>query len=174
MPEKPSPDADLMQRLSRLYAKMASSPADLAAGILAEDLAGVGADAGFVATVSGDGRTLEVTRVTPFSGEPVRLAFPLDAPYPLAKVMRDGDPIFIARNEQLRCDHPGLIRVKDEDHACATLPLLDEDGALIGAVNLGFEDPHDFTDDERASIEQVAGRCAQAQRAALAGPDAFR
>lgn len=90
----------------------------------------------------------------------VRLAFPIDAPYPLANALRTERSMFIASNEQLRCEHPGLVRVEAADHACATVLLRGEDSALLGAVNVAFEDPHEFTDDERLLIDAVARRCA--------------
>lgn len=122
----------------------------------------LGADAGFVATVAADGRTLEVVRVTPYSDAPVHLKFPADGPYPLAETLRTRHPLFIASNDQLACDHPGLVRVKAEDHACASLPLEGENGELLGALNLGFEDAHEFTDEERELIDLLVRHCALA------------
>lgn len=134
--------------------------------IVADCLDALGADAGFVGTIAADGRTLDVARVTPFAQKPVRLSFPLDAPYPLAETVRTKRPLFIADNEQLRCEHPGLVRVKSEDHACATLPLLSEDGELLGAVNFGFEEPHSFDDEELELIGLIGQRCAEAMTTA--------
>jgi GAF domain-containing protein len=124
--------------------------------LVASSLEPVGADAGFLATVTEDGRTLDVLRVTRYSDRPVRLTFAVDAPYPLAETIRHRRALFIASNEQMECDHPGMMRVKTEDHACATVPLIDADGELLGAVNLGFEDPHEFTAEERRTIEGLA------------------
>ena len=158
---------DLMTRLEQLYSRGGLTPGDVAAMIVASELESVGADAAFVATVVEDGRTLEVARVTPYSAHPVRLAFPVDARYPLAEAVRSGRSLFIASNEQLSCDHPGLLRLKEQDHACATMPLLRKEGELIGALNLGFEDPHEFTDEERVRIARIAEECADALAAAL-------
>ena len=123
------------------------------------------ADAAYVATPAADGETLEVARVTPYSREPVRLTMPADAPYPIAETMRTRQPLFIGSNEEL-CEHPGLVRVKSEDHACATLPLVDENGELLGAINLGFEDPHAFTETELELIALVGQHCAEAMSVA--------
>ena len=139
--------------------------ADLATLIVAQSLEALDADAGFLATVSHDERTLEGTRVTAYSDEPVRLAFPLDAPYPLAEVVRTRRPLLIPSNEDL-CDHPGLVRVKSEDHACATLPLIDADGQLLGALNLGFDEPHDFTEAQLDVIDILGRHCAEAMAVA--------
>jgi GAF domain-containing protein len=146
-----------------------ASPGDRAALAIGTELERVGADAAFVATLSSDGRTVNVARVTPFSEHPARLAFPAESPYPLAEVIRRGDALYIGSNEQLNCDHPGLIRIQDVDHACATIPLRGADGGLLGALNLGFEDPHEFSDAERAEIELLAERCARVLEHARAG-----
>ena len=139
---------------------------DLATVIVGRWLGVVHADAGFVATVADDARTLTVARVTPYSEGAVRLVMPLDAPYPLAEAIRTRRPLFIENNEQLACDHPGLVRVVSEDHACATLPLLDEDGELLGALNLGYEEPHAFSQDELDAIQTLARHCTEAMAVA--------
>ena len=136
--------------------------AEIATVIVAECLERLGADAGFVATVDHEAGTLEVARVTQYSQAPVRLTFPLDARYPLAETIRTKQPLYIGSNTELVCDHPGLVRVTEEDHACATVPLLAEDGELLGALNFGFDDPHAFTPEERDLIDVVARHCGQA------------
>lgn len=136
------------------------TPLDSAAAAVARCLELLGADVGFVAAAAGDGRTLTVARVTQYSQYPTHLSFPLDAPYPLAEAIRTRRPLYIDDNEQLRCEHPGLVRVKSDDHACATLPLADEAGLPLGAINIGFEDPRSFGDEDREAFAYVAERCA--------------
>jgi GAF domain-containing protein len=147
--------------------RLTLSASDVAAMCLAGELERVGADAGYVGTTT-RGDTVEVARVTAFSARPVRLVFPADAPYPLVEALRTGSPIFIGNNEQLACDHPGLVRVVADDHACATMPLTGPDGTVIGSLNLGFEEPHEFTDVERDEIARIADRCSAALADALA------
>src|SRR5215212_6131932 len=137
-------------------------PERLATAVLADSLRAVAADAGFVAALADDGQTVNVLRVTPFSETPVKLSFPLDAPYPLAETIRSRQPLFIESNEQLACDHPGLVRIIEEDHACATLPLFDDDGEILGALNLGFDDPHTFSQQELDLIDVLGRECRQA------------
>jgi len=162
-------DLELLSRLEEIYATGALlTPADHAALVVAGELGSVSADAAFVATVSDDGARIEVSRVTPGSEGPVHLAFPLNAPYPLAAVLRRPAAMFIESNHQLACDHPGMVRVDAADHACATIPLRGADERLIGALNLGFDTPHAFSEAERAAIELVAERCADALEQALA------
>ncbi len=140
--------------------------AKVGVAMIADCLDALGADAGYVGTVSEDGETLEVARVTPYCRVPVRLSFPLEAPYPLAATVRERRPLFIANNEQLACDHPGLVRVKGEDHACATLPITAPGGEVLGAVNFAFDDPHYFTQEERDLIAVAGQRLAEAMTAA--------
>jgi hypothetical protein len=154
-------DETLMRRLEGVYAGGPSVPIDEVATLLGGRLAGLGADAGFVATLSSDRTMLEVARVTPFSTAPVRLAFSADAPYPLAHVIRSDEAIFITSNEALACDHPGLLRVRDEDHACATLPLHGAEGAVIGSANVSWEAPREFSDADRDEVAALLAECEQ-------------
>ena len=134
---------------------------EVAMPLVAESLRPLQADAGFVATVGPDGETLDVARVTPYSASPVRLGFPRDAPYPLAETIRTQRPLLIESNDDL-CEHPGLVRVKNEDHACATVPLFADNGDLLGAVNFGFDEPRRFTSEELELIDLVAEHCSRA------------
>jgi transcriptional regulator with GAF, ATPase, and Fis domain len=143
------------------------SASDVVAMCLAAELERVGADAGYIGTPTRSDM-VEVARVTPFSSRPVRLVFAADAPYPLVEALRTGSPIFIGSNAELACDHPGLVRAVADDHACATMPLTAADGTVLGSLNLGFEEPHEFTEAERAEIERIAARCSTALADALA------
>jgi hypothetical protein len=163
----PANERDSTTRLEAVYASPVTDALDAGAVVLAARLGPLGADAGFVAAVSPDGRTVEVARVTPFSHTPVRLAFPADAPYPLAAALRRNEALFISSNDTLACDHPGLVRTRGEDHACVTLPLHSADGTVIGAGNVSFEDPRDFSDRERVEIELLFAACADAMAQVL-------
>jgi GAF domain-containing protein len=137
-------------------------PADVAATMIADSLSALRADAGFVATVDPVSDALEIARVTPYARHPVRFMLPLDAPYPLAQAIRSREPLFIENNEQLQCDNPGLIRIRSEDHSCATIPLLDESGELLGALNLGFDEPRAFSARDYELIDLLARACSEA------------
>ena len=159
-------DAQALSGLETAYAGIERTPIDVAAMTVAPLLDAVAADAAFVAAVAEDGSAIQVARVTPFSQAPVRLAFPVDSAYPIAMVLRSGEALFVTSNEQASCDHPGLVRVRDEDHACATIPLTAPTGELVGVLNVGFADPHEFSDGELTMLTQMAERCA----AVLADP----
>ena len=75
--------------------------------MVAETLELLGADAGFVATVTEDGGMLSLSRLGPSSVEEAAVPLPLDAPYPIAAVARSLEPLFIADNEDLACNHAG-------------------------------------------------------------------
>ena len=161
-----------MARLENVYTAADPGDLDAAATVLAARLIALGADAGFIAKISPDGQTVEVARVTPFSRAPVRLAFPVDAPYPLAAAIRRNEALFISSNETLACDHPGLVRIRGEDHACATFPLHGADGTVIGSANVSFEDPREFSESDRAAIEDIFAACATALTQTPVRPEA--
>ena len=83
--------------------------AKLATAVVAEALAAVGADAGFVATVAEDGETVNVLRVTPHSESPVPLTFPVSARYPLAAANPDG-PTVVHREQRAARVRPPRAR----------------------------------------------------------------
>ena len=174
-PDVPRLEAETEQTLERLAEIYATShgegiPSEWAAACLRTALTSLNADAGFVATLTADGRTVEAIRVTPSSESFVRLAFPVTSSYPLAATLRHRQALFIGSNLELGCDHPGLTRLNAEDHGCATVALTDADGLLLGAINVAFDEPHEFTAEDRATIERVAGECS-AILAQLHSPD---
>lgn len=152
-----TPDLSL---LGKIVAPGGPTSIARAAERLRDALGELGADVGYIGRLGSGGRAVHVLRVTNGSPNLVELAFPLDAPYPIAAAIRLGVPFFISDNAHLACDHPGLVRVRTEDHACATVPLFDGDGELLGAINVTFEDPHDLTERERVLIESAAVECA--------------
>ena len=151
---------ELAARFDAAPADPGQTPGDAAALAVARCLDLVGGDVAFVATLAGNGDTIAVSRGTRYSKYPVHLTFPLDAPYPIAETIRTRAALFLANNEQLECEHPGLVRVKCDDHACATLPLFAGDD-FVGALNVGFEEPRTFTDADREALGTLAERCAR-------------
>ena len=166
----------LLQVLSDTTAALsqAATPDEVSVALVNSGLRSLGADVGFVGRVDEGRTTLNVLRL--FATSPSvqeRLELPLDAPYPLAEAMRRSEALFIGSNEELSCDFPGLSRISAEDHACATVPLRDGD-EVFGALNVGFDEPRAFTDDDRALLVELARRCAQAMRRAEAFEAATR
>jgi GAF domain-containing protein len=128
--------------------------------MLIHGLSVLGADAGFIGRLLGTD-ALQIVHVAGFAYETrERLLIPLDAPYPLAEAVRSDRALFIASNEELRCDHPGLIRMKHADHACATIPLA-ADGRLLGALNVTYDSPRSFDAADKELLHLFAERCAR-------------
>ena len=176
-PDDDRPDAD-SERILSLFGEIygastgSSSPTEAAAIVLRTALSRLRADAAFVATVNADGRTVEALRVPrPESSTFVRLAFPLTSPICSAATLRHGQSLFIGSNFHLACDHPGLVRIQAEDHACATVPLADPDGRMLGAINaVRFQHPRDFTPADRSVVEELAAECSSILANAPASP----
>lgn len=142
-----------------------ASPSDVAATMLTQGLSVLGADAGFIGRLLGT-EALQIVHVAGFAYETrKRLLIPLDAPYPLAEAVRSDRALFIASNEELRCDHPGLTRMKHADHACATIPL-PADGRLLGALNVTYDSPRTFDAADKELLHLFAERCARTIAAA--------
>jgi GAF domain-containing protein len=152
----------LLSRLSDATAlSRTGSPSEVATTMLVEGLSVLGADAGFIGRLLG-ADALQIVHVAGFAYETrERLLIPLDAPYPLAETVRSDRALFIASNEELRCNHPGLTRMKHADHACATIPLA-ADGRLLGALNVSYDSPRSFDAADRELLHLFAERCAQA------------
>ncbi|MGW0811572.1 SpoIIE family protein phosphatase, partial [Nonomuraea sp. NPDC002799] len=90
---------------------------------------------------------------------------PLDEPGPARHVMRNGEAVFFADQDELRQMFPGC-ETHDDMAAWAYLPLIVSD-RLVGACVLAFDRPHVFSDDERATLTTLAGLMAQALDRAL-------
>lgn len=155
---------ELLQILADVSAALsaAATPDEVAAAMLASGMATLGADAGFVGRLVEDGSALRVIRLAGYEPDQAeQFELPLDAPYPLAEALRRSESLYIGSNEQLRCDFPGLRRITDDDHACATVPLSSPRGP-VGSLNIGFSEPRLFSADEIELIEELGRRCAQA------------
>lgn len=154
-------EASPLSLLGRIVPRTDGKRVEKAAVRVRQALERIGADAGYIGIPSRTGRAVHVLRVTPESQNFVELGFSIDAPYPLAAAIRHGVPLFVGDNASLACMHPGLVRLRAEDHACATVPLLAGDGTLLGAINVTFEDPHEFSETERLTLEALARECAE-------------
>ncbi|MGN6244592.1 MAG: putative bifunctional diguanylate cyclase/phosphodiesterase [Motilibacteraceae bacterium] len=169
-PERPPASPAALLRQARLFERLwnasaamldAGSEAEVALLVLRAGMAAFDADAGFVALSPRPGAPLQVLHVARLTEPPAPLELAPDAPYPLAVAVRSGQALFIPSNEDLRCEHPGLVRLRGEDHACASIPLRVDD-EVQGALNLSWDEPRAFDDDERALLEALGLHCAAA------------
>ncbi|MEV4835125.1 SpoIIE family protein phosphatase [Nonomuraea sp. NPDC049486] len=69
------------------------------------------------------------------------------------------EPGFFASRRELRTIYPPAV--DDPIAACAVLPLTTQ-GRSFGTLVIGYERPHHFTEDERATLTSLAGLVAQA------------
>jgi GAF domain-containing protein len=64
------------------------------------------------------------------------------------------------------CAFGTRCRQGSDDHACATQQLFDEEGQVIGALNIGFDDPREFSEQELQLLGTLARERAAAMTAA--------
>lgn len=142
----------------------ASTPDEVACAMLTSGLRALGADAGFLAVVESERQLLRVSRFAGYDSIPVeRLEVPLSANFPIAHAVRMRTAMYVGSNDQLACDHPGMERIDPADHACASIPLIaGEDMAPLGAINVRFDVPREFSAVDRRLLEMLGERCAQA------------
>ncbi|MCW2928837.1 MAG: hypothetical protein JWM86_2805 [Thermoleophilia bacterium] len=156
--------ATLYERMYEVTSAMSAAalPHEVVAVLFAQGLRLLEADSGFIGLVSPDGATLQVQRFADYTGTPAELlSIPIDTPVPLAASARDGRMRLIASNEELACDFAGLHRLNSDDHACATIPLLDG-SRVIGALNVAYDEARPFTELEQSVMEMMGRHCAEA------------
>jgi signal transduction histidine kinase len=170
-PGQPSLDGQRQaaERLPRLLA-MTAALADaltreqVAHAVVEQGVAALGAHAGALALLADDAATLEVVRALGYLRDLLETyrSFPLSAPLPLARAVRDGEPVWLssaaeraAHFPEMSAHFPGL------DDAWAALPLIIH-GRPVGAFGLSFDGPREFTQADRAFMRALAQQCAQA------------
>jgi signal transduction histidine kinase len=93
---------------------------------------------------------------------------PLDAPIPIAEVVRTGEPIYITSREEWGTRYPNLVNHTDPRTCCwVSLPMAVGD-RIVGAVGLSIRYPRDFPDAERDLLQAITQHAAVAvERATL-------
>lgn len=139
----------------------AATPDEVATVALTVGVRVLEADAAFLAVLEPGGDTLRVSRFAGYDAMPVeRLNLPVAANVPLAYSVRMRTPVFIGSNEDLMCELPGVERLDSRDHACASIPLMvSEDDPVLGAINVRFDTPREFTALERRLMTMLGERC---------------
>jgi PAS domain S-box-containing protein len=140
--------------------------------VLASDVvAAAGAITAMVALRVGLGAELETVRSTGYLEAQLSgfKHFDLDADLPIARAVREKQPIFLESDERIAEFEPGFVACASVtgEHAYAAIPLFLE-GRVLGAVGFGFPTPHSFSEDDRAFMLALVQQSAQAlERARL-------
>ena len=157
--------ADRLLRLQRVTAALSAAPTPerIAAVVVEEGAAAVGADSGVLLRVT-DGPGLEVVATHGLAGREAAAwgALAATGDDPVGEVVRTRTPLFVSTPEER------TRRFKGEDYrrrtgtdAVAVLPLA-RDAEILGALKLGFRGRRDFPPEERAFLETLALQAAQA------------
>ena len=156
--------AERTRRLQRLTAIMARalSEREVLDIIVEQAIVAVGAQAGIVMLLSGDGTTLRPARSVGYPREALAALqeIPADAPYPVREALR-GEPVFLATAEEWNARYAPPVWKFSAKHAAAVLPL-DGGGQPFGALSIRFAESHEFEADEREFLVALAQQCGQA------------
>ncbi len=142
----------------------AATAAEVAAAILDQGLASLGASAGTIALLTPAGDELELLQTAGFPPEEVApwRRFPLAAPTALADAVRSGKPVVLLDHAARRGRYPGRFDPDPAgDGALVAVPLV-SDRRPIGGFGLVFAAGLAFGDEDLAFVETLAQQCAQA------------
>jgi len=144
---------------------------DVAAAVVDQGVAALGARAGSLAVVVDGGATLEIVRAVGYPEDQVALyrRVPLEAPFPLADAVREGQAIWLCDDVERDARYPNLaeLRRRNGGGAMAAIPV-EAAGRVIGAIGLNFAQPRTFDEAERTFMLTLAAQCGQAlERARL-------
>ncbi len=157
------------ERIARLQAVTASlsqalTTDQVAAVVIEQGVAALGAYAGAVFLVDAEGQFLELAWIAGY--EASRLGpwsrFPLAADVPLAEAVRSGEAIWLEDASEYALRYPQLASTHEpRTRALACIPL-STGGRALGGLVLSFDERRPFPPEDRALILAVAGQCAQA------------
>jgi len=169
------------RRVEQVAAALAGAitPEDVATVILDQAVPALGASAGAMYLVNGDGSALDLVRQSGYGRDwPERWRhIPIDAVLALPQSVRSGQPVFVESEADWlsRFEEAGPLRGLEGGRAWAALPLVAE-GRVLGALGLSFHqrrhvvsgDTMRFDGDARRFMVALAQQCAQAaERARL-------
>ncbi|MDP8922693.1 MAG: ATP-binding protein [Chloroflexota bacterium] len=159
--------ADRTARLQVVTAAFseAITPGEVAAVVVEQGVAALGAQAGFIAALTTDGAEFEMVRTVGYPdgvGEQWE-RFPVTTPVPISDAVRTGEPIWIESSEVLQARYPHVATPDAirQSGAWAALPLIVE-GRALGAMGLKFARARPFSSEDRAFMLALARQCAQA------------
>jgi PAS domain S-box-containing protein len=153
-------------RLQAVTAALSEAPtaAAVAAVILDQGLAALGARAGTIALLTPAGDELELLHAVGFPAEEVApwSRFPLAAPVALAEAVRTAAPVVLLDHAARRARYPGRFDPDPAgDGALVALPLL-SDRRPLGGCGLVFPEGQPFGAEDLGFAQTLAQQCAQA------------
>jgi PAS domain S-box-containing protein len=149
-------------RLQRVTAALsaATSAAEIGRMTLEQAMEALDAPAGTLAFPDGDG--LRLVEATGYESDAAARweRFPLDAPAPLARVVRTGQPVFLEREEDWG-EYPDLAATLERFHAFAGVPF-PFGATVLGGMALSFPGPRSVSAPERGFLVALGRLAAQA------------
>ena len=167
----PGDEFDRARRLQRVTEALAEAitPQQVLDAILTEGVRAAEARAGAIGVLSENGQTIELLALRGYRAPLLERwkRFPLEEDVPMSRVVRTGEPLFIASREERNELFPHLAENGGEGHALAVLPLAIEN-RVIGAMALSFGEDMQFGLERREMKVTLARQAAQAlERARL-------
>ena len=147
----------------------ALSLSDVAALIIDQAIAALGASSGALAAMSDDGRALRFMALRGISNLAVGDTVPLDAALPVSTAMREARAIILERPEQVREGFPDVVprHATDGVQSVAAIPM-ENRGRVLGALLIRFNVPHVFSSADRSFMSALSRIAAEAfERARL-------
>jgi serine phosphatase RsbU (regulator of sigma subunit)/anti-sigma regulatory factor (Ser/Thr protein kinase) len=151
-------------RLQRATAALtrARTPEDVAAVVVLEGVAALGASGGGLLVPAGDGEHLAVPGAVGYGVDLVGALREerLDAPLPAATALRTGEAVWLESREERDARFPELRGFEASTISMCAVPLVVAD-RTIGALRFSFASRKLFDDDERAFVLALSALTAQ-------------
>ncbi|HEX2172512.1 MAG TPA: ATP-binding protein, partial [Dehalococcoidia bacterium] len=148
-------------RLQWVTAELAGAltPDQVAAVVVDQSVAALGAAAGSLALVDPDRRGLTVLRAVGYPEEDLAAwrRFPIEAPVPIAEAVRTGRAVWIEMVTDWAACYPDLPAMSGHDFrgSGVAVPLIN-DGLVIGAIGLSFATGRKFSAEARSFVDALA------------------
>jgi PAS domain S-box-containing protein len=153
------------ERLQEVSVRLAREirPEQTVEVLLEHALPALGADAGAVGILDDRSGTVELAGSRGYTAEGVARfrQMALDARLPMTDVVRTGEALWMSDSDELWRRYAALPSSSSGFSSLAIVPLMAGDQAF-GAVSLSFNEPHDFSAEERAFVIATATQAAGA------------
>jgi PAS domain S-box-containing protein len=119
--------------------------------------------AGLIVLLDDEGENLRIAGSFGYAEELMAewSSFPLAAPLPLSDAVRKGETVVTRSIKGLKRRYPLFASNDPKSQVFVGVPL-DVKGRKVGGLGFGFEDAHDFEDEDIAFVRALGRQCAQA------------